>query len=121
ERGWTAYGPAVRAAAGNERVGNERSPPRARAGTDAADDRARESERGKALGAAHAAPRLARARGGRRGSLGQAVRRGGNGGDVRRERDPQGQGGVRRDRKSTRLNSSHVKISYAVFCLKKKK
>src|SRR5690606_40919612 len=29
--------------------------------------------------------------------------------------DPEG------DRKSTRLNSSHVKISYAVFCLKKKK
>src|SRR5690606_41954220 len=28
--------------------------------------------------------------------------------------------GVLRDRKSTRLNSSHVKISYAVFCLKKK-
>src|SRR5690606_39790102 len=28
---------------------------------------------------------------------------------------------VHRDRKSTRLNSSHVKISYAVFCLKKKK
>src|SRR5690606_41238779 len=28
---------------------------------------------------------------------------------------------VRTDRKSTRLNSSHVKISYAVFCLKKKK
>src|SRR5690606_41819427 len=28
---------------------------------------------------------------------------------------------LRRDRKSTRLNSSHVKISYAVFCLKKKK
>src|SRR5690606_39691289 len=27
---------------------------------------------------------------------------------------------LRRDRKSTRLNSSHVKISYAVFCLKKK-
>src|SRR5690606_41498197 len=27
----------------------------------------------------------------------------------------------RLDRKSTRLNSSHVKISYAVFCLKKKK
>src|SRR5436305_11263774 len=25
------------------------------------------------------------------------------------------------DRKSTRLNSSHVRISYAVFCLKKKK
>src|SRR5690606_41188768 len=28
--------------------------------------------------------------------------------------------GIRIDRKSTRLNSSHVKISYAVFCLKKK-
>src|SRR5437868_15219209 len=28
--------------------------------------------------------------------------------------------GDRRDRKSTRLNSSHVSISYAVFCLKKK-
>src|SRR5690348_17659544 len=28
---------------------------------------------------------------------------------------------VRRDRKSTRLNSSHPSISYAVFCLKKKK
>src|SRR2546430_8814216 len=29
--------------------------------------------------------------------------------------------GVDRDRKSTRLNSSHSQISYAVFCLKKKK
>src|SRR5690606_41684988 len=29
--------------------------------------------------------------------------------------------GAALDRKSTRLNSSHVKISYAVFCLKKKK
>src|SRR5437868_3367433 len=29
--------------------------------------------------------------------------------------------GERQDRKSTRLNSSHVSISYAVFCLKKKK
>src|SRR5690349_25009498 len=28
---------------------------------------------------------------------------------------------IRIDRKSTRLNSSHVEISYAVFCLKKKK
>src|SRR5690625_5394935 len=27
---------------------------------------------------------------------------------------------IKRDRKSTRLNSSHVAISYAVFCLKKK-
>src|SRR5690349_22376991 len=30
-------------------------------------------------------------------------------------------GMTRQDRKSTRLNSSHVEISYAVFCLKKKK
>src|SRR5256885_9530566 len=29
--------------------------------------------------------------------------------------------GANRDRKSTRLNSSHLVISYAVFCLKKKK
>src|SRR5688572_32526532 len=29
-------------------------------------------------------------------------------------------GGARKDRKSTRLNSSHSQISYAVFCLKKK-
>src|SRR5437870_7056249 len=29
--------------------------------------------------------------------------------------------GKKRDRKSTRLNSSHVAISYAVFCLKKKR
>src|SRR5690554_7989902 len=28
---------------------------------------------------------------------------------------------IKGDRKSTRLNSSHVRISYAVFCLKKKK
>src|SRR5437870_9533406 len=32
-----------------------------------------------------------------------------------------GQSQLCRDRKSTRLNSSHVAISYAVFCLKKKK
>src|ERR1035437_10435092 len=32
-----------------------------------------------------------------------------------------GSGVRRRDRKSTRLNSSHANISYAVFCLKKKK
>src|SRR5438034_3609364 len=36
-------------------------------------------------------------------------------GDVRHGKRPQG------DRKSTRLNSSHTVISYAVFCLKKKK
>src|SRR3712207_7234669 len=32
-----------------------------------------------------------------------------------------GVGRAQRDRKSTRLNSSHANISYAVFCLKKKK
>src|SRR3712207_8348346 len=36
--------------------------------------------------------------------------------DLQRERQD-----VRIDRKSTRLNSSHANISYAVFCLKKKK
>src|SRR5690606_41324365 len=46
----------------------------------------------------------------------------------RRRRRARDEGGERdagdvqeEDRKSTRLNSSHVKISYAVFCLKKKK
>src|SRR5439155_24404417 len=44
-------------------------------------------------------------------------RHGGRGGVSRADvRD-----GDRGDRKSTRLNSSHVAISYAVFCLKKKK
>src|SRR3712207_8205005 len=41
------------------------------------------------------------------------------------EREPAGRGAHRagggRDRKSTRLNSSHANISYAVFCLKKTK
>src|SRR5574337_1421700 len=36
-------------------------------------------------------------------------------------REPLEQGGDSIDRKSTRLNSSHHSISYAVFCLKKKK
>src|SRR2546427_8803992 len=35
--------------------------------------------------------------------------------------DGEGIAWLRRDRKSTRLNSSHSQISYAVFCLKKKK
>src|SRR2546426_12125799 len=34
---------------------------------------------------------------------------------------PPGRGTAAEDRKSTRLNSSHLVISYAVFCLKKKK
>src|SRR2546426_3154401 len=36
-------------------------------------------------------------------------------------RDPRADLELSRDRKSTRLNSSHLVISYAVFCLKKKK
>src|SRR3712207_7168351 len=35
--------------------------------------------------------------------------------------EPEGRAGQLLDRKSTRLNSSHANISYAVFCLKKKK
>src|SRR2546430_13538087 len=45
-------------------------------------------------------------------ALGCRGRRGGRARAVRAERE---------DRKSTRLNSSHSQISYAVFCLKKKK
>src|SRR5471032_3449113 len=40
---------------------------------------------------------------------------------ARRCRDRSGRPPVGGDRKSTRLNSSHITISYAVFCLKKKK
>src|SRR5260221_8705258 len=51
--------------------------------------------------------------------------RGGGGRQRQPQRRRQGQGGApratSRDRKSTRLNSSHTVISYAVFCLKKKK
>src|SRR5690554_7601517 len=36
------------------------------------------------------------------------------------DKAPKTKGYVQQDRKSTRLNSSHVRISYAVFCLKKK-
>src|SRR5690606_42018889 len=52
------------------------------------------------------------------GRSGRGPRRGG-----RSQSHPprENRGGTRGDRKSTRLNSSHVKISYAVFCLKKKK
>src|SRR3712207_8769269 len=53
--------------------------------------------------------------GGRRG---RAVR--GDGGSGRGGARPRA-GGAAADRKSTRLNSSHANISYAVFCLKKKK
>src|SRR2546426_4796097 len=47
-----------------------------------------------------------------------AVRRHGGVGIPRVHR---GSAGAQGDRKSTRLNSSHLVISYAVFCLKKKK
>src|SRR5438874_8400909 len=40
---------------------------------------------------------------------------------VSKDRRAAPRSGPPRDRKSTRLNSSHVEISYAVFCLKKKK
>src|SRR5207253_7759926 len=55
------------------------------------------------------------------GLLGRLQLVGGRG-PRRRHRDRLGQRLVRlqQDRKSTRLNSSHVAISYAVFCLKKK-
>src|SRR5437879_11543185 len=43
------------------------------------------------------------------------------GGEPRAVRAPRQDTTVHRDRKSTRLNSSHRCISYAVFCLKKKK
>src|SRR5438874_2172638 len=44
-----------------------------------------------------------------------------NPGAARSRREESGAGRHRGDRKSTRLNSSHVEISYAVFCLKKTK
>src|SRR5262245_65038225 len=42
-------------------------------------------------------------------------------GDAAARRPARYAGGGQRDRKSTRLNSSHLGISYAVFCLKQKK
>src|SRR5688572_31814868 len=41
--------------------------------------------------------------------------------DLSRDVRSLGRAGRRSDRKSTRLNSSHSQISYAVFCLKKKR
>src|SRR3712207_8822955 len=48
---------------------------------------------------------------------GPAVARGNEGADAEARSRPEDH----QDRKSTRLNSSHANISYAVFCLKKKK
>src|SRR5256885_5274699 len=42
-------------------------------------------------------------------------------GEDRARKDKQNDARLAADRKSTRLNSSHLVISYAVFCLKKKK
>src|SRR5258708_18317841 len=56
-----------------------------------------------------------------RSRLRAADRAGQADGRVSRAPFPRNQGGLhRQDRKSTRLNSSHQIISYAVFCLKKK-
>src|ERR1035438_8863390 len=52
-------------------------------------------------------------------TLFRSVLRIGEIGELHRVRSGDGEGA--RDRKSTRLNSSHLGISYAVFCLKKKK
>src|SRR3712207_7665010 len=60
-----------------------------------------------------AAPRL-------RPRLG-ALRQAGEPENLRLRPRARGRDGALRDRKSTRLNSSHANISYAVFCLKKKK
>src|SRR2546430_13104048 len=59
-----------------------------------------------------------------RGPLPRSTGHGAGTGRVRLHRVSGEQGAVSaelRDRKSTRLNSSHSQISYAVFCLKKKK
>src|SRR3712207_7184118 len=67
-----------------------------------------------AAGGPHAdAARAAGAGGDRRGSEGC-------GAALRPGRGPAAAGDAGADRKSTRLNSSHANISYAVFCLKKK-
>src|SRR2546422_2150472 len=58
----------------------------------------------------------------RAGGLARAARSaGGSRGPLPRRAGRRGRAGAAADRKSTRLNSSHGYISYAVFCLKKKK
>src|SRR2546421_8693512 len=59
-----------------------------------------------------------------RGHAGDAERKNENGEQAKRfflEENAQTDADILVDRKSTRLNSSHDQISYAVFCLKKKK
>src|SRR5438067_752919 len=60
------------------------------------------------------------ARGWARARVRVGGRRRGSGGQPGNHDSSCSGGNDRRDRKSTRLNSSHVSISYAVFCLKKK-
>src|SRR3712207_7511509 len=54
------------------------------------------------------------------GGLAVRVRERGAGERPRHRQQGRPRGQQRQDRKSTRLNSSHANISYAVFCLKKK-
>src|SRR5256885_7266700 len=77
--------------------------------------------RSAAADRARARARLADRDGGRRGTRRAVAGRGhGRMGCLHVARAP-GARHARQDRKSTRLNSSHLVISYAVFCLKKKK
>src|SRR5690242_21168268 len=59
--------------------------------------------------------------GGRRRTPASQRDRGGDAGGEREAEQRQSARARHLDRKSTRLNSSHMSISYAVFCLKKKK
>src|SRR2546426_8765585 len=68
---------------------------------------------GPAAGARHA--------NGNRAGIGGTVRGNAAGREQREHAGERVLAAVRADRKSTRLNSSHLVISYAVFCLKKKK
>src|SRR2546430_7233453 len=79
---------------------------------------------GSVWGRCFGASRFGSARGSLRGGAGGAAggwTRGGAGGALCGRLSAGRRGSARGDRKSTRLNSSHSQISYAVFCLKKKK
>src|SRR5207247_5149857 len=78
-------------------------------------------EQGPGLGGARGLPRPRRARGDRGDAGDCGVLRVAQRFERRPRRRPRAQErALRQDRKSTRLNSSHEWISYAVFCLKKK-
>src|SRR3712207_6924311 len=74
-------------------------------------------------GGARQAPRPCSRTSGRRARRGRRLHDLPVDGDVteRQQRLDRGEDHEEQDRKSTRLNSSHANISYAVFCLKKKK